>query len=291
MNFDEFIQENKYCHALKEGLALWKIPAEIENIGQFTLEHVHSIIIVQNGELKIDIGGRQHTLSQNHFVDLVDRPSVELISSSDDIVAYQLLFTEPFIANLLKNRPPFPFSYIVNTRQQPISVLATPVLQVFMQKIEYIESIFRDNTHFFQTEMLKCALWMFFLDVANAHIHQEGESNQLEETDRKKMLFIQFMKLLPIHIKKEHIVSFYASELCITPQYLNRIVKINSGRTVYDWISVTLVGEISRLLENKEDSIQQIADSLNFPDQATLTKFFKRQTGMSPTEYRKQLTL
>ncbi len=77
----------------------------------------------------------------------------------------------------------------------------------------------------------------------------------------------------------------------ITPQYLNRIVKCQTDKTAYEWICLSLVGEIAKLLENTNDTMQQIANHLHFPDQVTLTKFFKRQTGYSLSEYRKKLAV
>lgn len=98
------------------------------------------------------------------------------------------------------------------------------------------------------------------------------------------------MKLLSGHAATEHFTGFYANRLCVTPQYLNRIVKSVSGRTVSEWINFHLVGEISKQLENTADPIQLIAQRFRFTDQASLTKFYKRETGYSPTEYRKNIT-
>lgn len=84
-------------------------------------------------------------------------------------------------------------------------------------------------------------------------------------------------------------VSFYASELCISQQYLNRIIKGQTEKTASEWICNSLVGEIAKMLEFTNNSMQQIAIELNFPDQATLSKFFKHQTGYSLTEYRKKI--
>jgi AraC-like DNA-binding protein len=97
---------------------------------------------------------------------------------------------------------------------------------------------------------------------------------------------MQFMALLSQHAKDEHSVGFYASALCVTPQYLARIVKQLSGHTVLQWIQKTLLGEVNKLLQNTKLSIQQISDDFGFPDQATFSKFYKRGMGMPPTEYR-----
>lgn len=85
--------------------------------------------------------------------------------------------------------------------------------------------IFKDNTHHFQAEMLRCTLWMFMMDMANEHIRQEIERGEYAETGRKNVLFKQFIRLLLTHIQEEHSVGWYASQLCVTPQYLNRTVK------------------------------------------------------------------
>lgn len=289
MDFFEFIHKNKQCNALEEGFALLKLSSGPEDSYRFTLDNVHSIILVLEGEMTIRIDNKQYLLTKNCFVDTVDKLSFELITLSKNVLAYQLLFTKTFIVSLLKNNPPFPLAYVLNKREQPISLLDTSTVRLLSKKIKYLETTFQDRTHYFHSEMLKYALWMFFLDISNAFLHWENDNNnKTRETERKKILFKHFFKLLQDHISEERSVNFYASKLCITPQYLNRIIKSMSGRTVYDWISTILTGEIYQHLENTEDTIQLLADKFNFPDQATFTKFFKRQSGLSPTQYRKK---
>lgn len=160
-------------------------------------------------------------------------------------------------------------------------------VQLFLKRIDSIVEILKDNTHHFQTEMLKCALWIFMMDMANEHIRQENENKELAETGRKNILFKQFMRLLLNHKREEHTVAWYASQLCVTPQYLNRAVKGISQKTAYDHICTMLIGAIIEQLENTVVPVSQIAEDLHFTDLATMTKFFKRQTGETPTEYRK----
>ncbi|MGN0230219.1 MAG: helix-turn-helix domain-containing protein [Muribaculaceae bacterium] len=97
------------------------------------------------------------------------------------------------------------------------------------------------------------------------------------------------MKLLMSHIQEQHNVGWYASELCVTPQYLNRVVKSTSQKTAYEHICTMLIGAIREQLENTDDSVSKIADDFHFVDLSTMTKFFKRKMGKTPTEYRKSL--
>ena len=275
---------------MNDGFVLWEISGNENNTpilieGNTTNLIVH--ILMLEGEMKIGWGGRLYPLTKGCFANFIDNSSLKVQNLSEDTKAYIMLFTAPFITSLLKNTPPFPPSYVMKIKIWPVYVISIETRRIFLKRIESIEEIFADTTHNFQTEMLKCALWMFMMDIANEHIKQENENGKLAETGRKNILFKQFIRLLLAHISEAHSVEWYASQLCVTPQYLNRAVKSTSERTAYEHICTTLIGAIIERLENTEDSISQIAENFHFPDQATLTKFFKRHTGETPTHYRK----
>jgi AraC-like DNA-binding protein len=59
-----------------------------------------------------------------------------------------------------------------------------------------------------------------------------------------------------------------------------------SGQTASQWISRVLIGEVNHQLKETEKSMQQIADEFGFPDQASFTKYYKRNLKMTPSEYR-----
>jgi AraC-like DNA-binding protein len=63
-----------------------------------------------------------------------------------------------------------------------------------------------------------------------------------------------------------------------------------TGKTSSQIIKAKQVLEIKRLLVHTNLSVTEIAGQLNFPDQSYFTRFFKRETGISPLQYRtKQL--
>lgn len=287
MNFEEFVRDNKYCYALPKGMALWKMEARRMEIRGIVQTDMHSILLILQGELEIEVEGHKYLLSKNSWGDIIGERQIKLLSASKDLVAWQLLMTDPFLVELFKNKPPFPPSYALDRKKQPIYMLDIVLVRRLQQKFEDIECVFRETTHYFQAEMLQYTLMMLMMDVANAYYHQMDQEEENVDMDRKRELFLKFMKLLTVYIRKEHTVNFYASKLCVTPQYLARVVRNCSGRTVYEMITMLLVSEIACMLEQTELSVQQIADELNITDQSTLTKLFKRQKGVSPTEYRK----
>jgi len=73
--------------------------------------------------------------------------------------------------------------------------------------------------------------------------------------------------------------------MCITPKYLNTVVREVKGISASQIIANAVIMEAKSRLKSSTDTVQQIAISLNFPNQSFFTKYFKRNTGMTPSEY------
>ena len=70
---------------------------------------------------------------------------------------------------------------------------------------------------------------------------------------------------------------------------LNEIIALYvNGRTPKQLIDEQLTAEIKVLLDDPHLSVTEIAQHFNFPDQSYLSRFFKKNTGMSPKEFRSQ---
>lgn len=96
----------------------------------------------------------------------------------------------------------------------------------------------------------------------------------------------QFINLVQQNFRKERFLEFYASKLEITPKHLSRTLKALTGNTAVEWIERYVILEAKVLLKSTNMSIQQIADDLNFPSQSFFGKYFKKNVGMSPKEFR-----
>lgn len=115
--------------------------------------------------------------------------------------------------------------------------------------------------------------------------HPEGQNNSHNRTEE---YFKQFTHLLGEHFREERSVGFYARQLCITPKYLTTLIKRISGQSVSEWIDNYVILEAKTLLKYSTMSIQEIAYYLNFPNQSFFGSYFKRNTGMSPSQYKAQ---
>lgn len=104
--------------------------------------------------------------------------------------------------------------------------------------------------------------------------------------DRDHARFEQLAEMIADGFRSHLPVEFYARRLGISVTHLNRITNMIVGKPVSRLIAERIVSEAKRDLVFTGITIQQIADSLGFDDQAYFSRFFSRHTGLSPTNYR-----
>ena len=106
---------------------------------------------------------------------------------------------------------------------------------------------------------------------------------------RNTHLFNSFYDLLINNYKQQHEIAWYAERLCLTPKYFSGIIRQITGKSAAQWINEMLILQAKRLLYTHRDmNIQQIAFELGFKGNANFCRFFKDQTGLRPSEYRKK---
>ena len=128
----------------------------------------------------------------------------------------------------------------------------------------------------------------FSLDVYDK-ILRYTDAPESVPNSRREEFYSRFMDLVNSECRRRRDVTWYADRLCITPRYLAGITRSVSGDSPKELIDYVIVQEIKILLTFSEMPLQEIADRLSFPDQSYLGRFFRRQTGMSLSDYRRSL--
>lgn len=78
----------------------------------------------------------------------------------------------------------------------------------------------------------------------------------------------------------------YAERLAIHVNYLNKVLKENTGQTTTEMISSRIILEAKLLLKQTDWNISDIAYSLGFEEVAHFSNFFKKQTSVAPVAFR-----
>ena len=89
------------------------------------------------------------------------------------------------------------------------------------------------------------------------------------------------------YYKQEHSTNFYANQLHISPDHLNRTFKSKIGKTAKEYIQSRIITEAKRLLYFTALSNKEIGYELGFNEPANFSAFFKKHTQLSPSSFKK----
>lgn len=95
--------------------------------------------------------------------------------------------------------------------------------------------------------------------------------------------------LINTNYKRERSASFYASRIGLSPKRLNEILKKATGLTLTAILHYRLVMEARREIGYGDKTFKEIAYGLGFSEQAYFSRFFRKQTGMTPQEFRSRM--
>lgn len=167
--------------------------------------------------------------------------------------------------------------------------------------IFHFDSILVEDPHYTILETLLKALYEEF--YTDKLLKQSTLSNLL------KLLLINVQRLLPDVVNKpvqtSHFSSLnqlmektnyriatpseYAKKLHIPIKVLNNVVKEYTGLPCGDYIRSKTIIEAKRLLSYTNMNASEICAQLGFVDTAYFSRFFKRDTGLTPLAYRKSM--
>lgn len=184
-----------------------------------------------------------------------------------------------------------------------VSVLSDPMLQIIKQlryryephpcvkldKQEYkmimhVVELMRETVRLNLSDrrVLMARQLEFFLRLLSQY-----RTRKLKETAADKRVSIQFHNDLAKHFRQHRDVGFYAAKACLSPKHFSAVIKEETGHTAAHWIHTQVVTEAQMLLHTRRDlTVQAIADMLGFDEQATFSRYFRRETGMSPSDFR-----
>ncbi|AZA76167.1 helix-turn-helix domain-containing protein [Chryseobacterium sp. G0186] len=129
--------------------------------------------------------------------------------------------------------------------------------------------------------VLKSLLKVFLL-----HLIRINQNYFLNQDINQKRVY-QFIMLMDEHYKTERRSDFYSSKMGISEKRINQILKDKMNKTLTQLLHKRVILEAERMLISSDLTIKEIAFSLNFDDPAYFSRFYKKQTGQSPEDFKR----
>ncbi len=240
-------------------------------------------------------GSGYHVIDSNNYeikppcVFFMSPGQAHKLELSHDIEGYIFIFTADFYLLNRSNQNSlieFPFFYTIHQDNPPLLLESE-------NDICFLESLFRQGiaemrqTGNYTVELLRSVLDLILTTCAARY--QENEN--LFHKGKGLILVKQFFHLLEENHLKNLSLSNYAEMIGVTPNHLTQTVKTLTGKTSSQIIKAKQLLEIKRLLVHTNLTVSEIANLLNFEDQSYFTKFFKRETGITPLQFRNNALL
>lgn len=222
----------------------------------------HAFSCLMEGEALLDIEGKSYLLGAGQFLLIPQHKDIKVLHC-ENCKGYDGSFS----IEALKDA-----SY-------PILHTGTPLLQSFwFDDAVFLGSLLKRMYAAFQDKDRRFLQSGF--DLILSQLRPGGKVAAIPEQ------FLQMVfdpKGMPLS------VSDYAHMLNVTPNYLNKTVKQHTHRTAIDWIEIARLNKAKQLLKDRNIPVSEIAGRVGIPDQSYFSRFFKKKTGMTPSQYRSNL--
>nr|WP_315034773.1 helix-turn-helix domain-containing protein [uncultured Chryseobacterium sp.] len=253
--------------------------------GKQTRRKFYSIILLTEGEIKETIGHHlYHFLPGTlYFIGENQLHSVE--HWSEDVKGIFCMFDADYFLLCIKHQ--------IKLNQFPFfQINKEPFIKLSEMEIQMMEHLFwKLNSEKCQKASLNDdLLTRMFLNVIlleAERIYNKKTSAGAFSLSRKDQLAAQFQLLVTQHFIKKKLVTEYADLLHIHPNHLNDVIKETTGFPASHFIQKQLIQEAKSRLIQTSSTVSMIAMELNFTDESYFGRFFKKQTGVTPLQYRR----
>lgn len=237
-----------------------------------------TIVVCTSGSCRVKINLEVFEIKAPKLVTIMPGQIFEILSDVDTLEGYVVSLSKKFVDKV--NLPGWHHQYM-KMYNNPITDIDHNKLDSLLIFYAILHRAAANDKNPFRMQIIENLISVFYYGGVSS-LDNSIESN----LKYNNHIVANFLELVQHHYREQRLIQFYASKLCITPKYLSKLVKEHTGRAAADWIEQHVILEARAMLQSSDMSIQQIATSLNFPNQSFFGKYFKRATGVSPKQYR-----
>ena len=251
------------------------------NFAKALRQSFYGLMLTTGGEGEVEVDGIPVTARKGLMA--CARPGdVGTVMNDRGLTSLQLIFERDFLLSFFSD-PHFldGIAYLSPQRTSPYLLLDEAL---YNRIVGLYDSILIELHGSGKTDahLLRAMLYEVLMLLQKA---TPVEATGTSETER----VARFRQLVDEHYLMESGVEFYADRLCVTPNYLNKLVRTALGQSTKQFIQNCRIEEAKRLLRYTDLSVTDIAEHLNYDTATYFVRAFSRQTGTTPLQFRSTL--
>ena len=236
-----------------------------------------------DGSMAFDFNGKHFTFGRHDLMIVRKGGLVDNMRMSDDFRVMVIYINSGFVEHCTPQSN-YGMKGQLALFMNPVMKLNEAQFALCLQDFQGVKYRYDTIGFVFYEESIRCAVQLMILDFFDFHAYNYGEDSI---TPQYAAVMNKFFALLDSGVYREHReVTYYASELCITPKYLSEICKKVSGHSANFWINRYTSLDISRQLRDKSLTFVQISDMFHFSSPGYFSRYVQNNLGMSPSDYR-----
>jgi AraC-like DNA-binding protein len=240
----------------------------------------HRIFMLSEGSGTLLVDDVAYQLSGSELF-LLAKGQLYAFHPNTRITGYELSFGDCFwekAPDSASNCKAVLFNNAAANQQLPLNNTDQSELDVLFQML-YQEFIKDDYPN--KLDALAAYLKIIMIKIANVNAALIHGYDSYE-----KQLYREFIELVSKQYQATHEVAYFASQLGISARKLSDLCKRCSGKGAKDIINGQLIAEAKRSLQFSSKPVKEIAFHLNFSTPDQFSHFFKKNTQISPHDYR-----
>lgn len=233
------------------------------------------------------INQKQVSVHAGEALILTEGLVVDNVEMSPDCEGIACIISYPFLYEIVKDIPNISTLFLL-ARRHPVFALQPEDIQEVHEYFGMIHRRLVGGEYRFRQDVVRLLLVTMIYELGDTFYKVLGSEKDENFSTRSEQIFVHYLQLVEHHFISQRRVGWYAEQMGITAKYLSETVSNISHHSPNEWIERYVTSEIRNQLRKTNKKISDIAKEMNFPNQSFLGKYFKENTGMSPSEYRKQ---
>lgn len=251
-------------------------------------ESFYSLTLVEEGDEIIEINGQSFAVTQGTII--ATKPGdIWNFKGTMSMRALNLVFEKEYLLSFFRNQhflDEFPFisgnSTIHFLRLD--EALFERVRALYQEMRKEINDYTVVNQH-----ILRAMLYETLVLLSRAEVLQYPAIQNGKERIANRYIH-QFCELVVAYLASERSPDFYAKQLCISSNYLSKLVKQAFGMSAKSYIQNQVIKEACQQLCYTTLSVQEISEMLGYDYSSYFVRSFKKHVGVTPLVYRQQFS-